>query len=38
MNRLHTQWLVDRLPNGETLNVPMSQALAQMYRVLGEAD
>jgi glutamate/aspartate transport system substrate-binding protein len=38
LNRLYTQWLVDKLPNGETLNVPISPALAEMYRVLGEPD
>jgi glutamate/aspartate transport system substrate-binding protein len=36
--RLYTQWLVDRLPNGETLNVTISPALAEMYRVLGQPD
>jgi glutamate/aspartate transport system substrate-binding protein len=38
LNRLYTRWLVDRLPNGETLNVPISPALAEMYRVLGQPD
>jgi glutamate/aspartate transport system substrate-binding protein len=38
LNRLYTQWLVDRLPNGETLNVTISPALAEMYRVLGQPD
>jgi glutamate/aspartate transport system substrate-binding protein len=38
LNRLYTKWLVDRLPNGETLNVPMSPALAEMYRALGQPD
>jgi glutamate/aspartate transport system substrate-binding protein len=38
LNRLYAQWLVDRLPNGETLNVPMSPALAEMYRVMGQPD
>jgi glutamate/aspartate transport system substrate-binding protein len=38
LNRLYTQWLVDRLPNGETLNVPMSPQLAEMYRALGQPD
>jgi glutamate/aspartate transport system substrate-binding protein len=38
LNRLYQQWLVDRLPNGETLNVPISPALAEMYRVLGQPD
>jgi glutamate/aspartate transport system substrate-binding protein len=38
LNRLYAQWLVDRLPNGETLNVPMSPQLSEMYRVLGQPD
>jgi glutamate/aspartate transport system substrate-binding protein len=38
LTRLYTQWLVDRLPNGETLNVTISPALAEMYRVLGQPD
>jgi glutamate/aspartate transport system substrate-binding protein len=38
LSRLYTQWLVDRLPNGETLNVPISPQLAEMYRMLGQPD
>jgi glutamate/aspartate transport system substrate-binding protein len=38
LTRLYAQWLVDRLPNGETLNVPISPALAEMYRMLGQPD
>lgn len=38
LNRLYDRWLVDRLPNGETLNVPMSPALGEMYRALSAAD
>ena len=38
LSRLYTRWLIDRLPNGETLNVPMSPQLAEMYRVLGQPD
>nr|WP_294524986.1 amino acid ABC transporter substrate-binding protein [uncultured Rhodopila sp.] len=38
LSRLYGRWLVDRLPNGETLNVPMSPALAEMYRALGQPD
>ena len=38
LNRLYARWLVDRLPNGETLNVPMSPQLAEMYRALGQPD
>ena len=38
LSRLYTRWLVDRLPNGDTLNVPMSSHLAEMYRALGQPD
>jgi glutamate/aspartate transport system substrate-binding protein len=38
LNRLYTQWLVDRLPTGETLNLPISPHLAEMYRALGQPD
>ncbi|HEY2621132.1 MAG TPA: amino acid ABC transporter substrate-binding protein [Acetobacteraceae bacterium] len=38
LNRLYTQWLVDRLPTGETLSLPISPHLAEMYRALGQPD
>ncbi len=38
LSRLYTRWLVDRLPTGETLNLPMSPQLAEMYRALGQPD
>jgi glutamate/aspartate transport system substrate-binding protein len=38
LGRLYTQWLVDRLPTGETLGVPMSPYLTEMYRALGQPD
>jgi glutamate/aspartate transport system substrate-binding protein len=38
LNRLYNRWLVDKLPNGRTLNVPMSPQLAEMYRALGQPD
>jgi glutamate/aspartate transport system substrate-binding protein len=38
LNRLYTRWLMDRLPNGKTLNVPISAQLAEMYRALGQPD
>lgn len=38
LNSLYTRWLVDKLPNGETLNVPISPQLAEMYRALGQPD
>lgn len=30
------RWLTERLPNGESLNLPMSAQLAQMYSALGD--
>jgi glutamate/aspartate transport system substrate-binding protein len=36
--RLYLRWLVDRLPTGERLNLPMSPHLAEMYRALGQPD
>lgn len=38
LTRLYSRWLVNRLPNGETLNVPISAQLTEMYRVLGQPD
>jgi glutamate/aspartate transport system substrate-binding protein len=38
LSRLYAKWLMDRLPNGETLKVPMSPQLAEMYRALGQPD
>lgn len=38
LSRLYARWLQDRLPNGETLNVPMSPQLAELYRALGQPD
>ena len=38
LSRLYTRWLVDPLPNGDTLNVPMSPHLAEIYRPLGQPD
>jgi glutamate/aspartate transport system substrate-binding protein len=38
LNRLYTRWLMDRLPNGHRLNVPISPALAEMYRAMGQPD
>ena len=38
LNRLYTRWFLDRLPNGETLNLPMSPHLAEMYGALGQTD
>jgi glutamate/aspartate transport system substrate-binding protein len=38
LGRLYDQWLVDRLPTGEALRVPMSPYLTEMYRALGQPD
>jgi len=38
LNRLYKRWFLDRLPNGETLNLPMSPHLAEMYGALGQTD
>jgi ABC-type amino acid transport substrate-binding protein len=38
LGRLYQRWLVDRLPTGETLGVPMSPYLSEMYRALGQPD
>ncbi len=38
LSRLYARWLVDRLPTGETLNLPISPQLAEMYRTLGQPD
>jgi glutamate/aspartate transport system substrate-binding protein len=36
--RLYARWLLDRLPTGETMGVPMSPYLTEMYRALGQPD
>jgi glutamate/aspartate transport system substrate-binding protein len=36
--RLYDRWLVDRLPTGETMGVPMNPYLTEMYRALGQPD
>jgi ABC-type amino acid transport substrate-binding protein len=38
LNRLYARWFLDRLPNGELLNLPMSAHLAEMYGALGQAN
>jgi len=38
LGRLYVRWLVARLPTGETLGVPMSPYLSEMYRALGQPD
>jgi ABC-type amino acid transport substrate-binding protein len=38
LHALYNRWLTKRLPTGETLNLPISPQLAEMYRALGEPD
>jgi glutamate/aspartate transport system substrate-binding protein len=35
---LYARWFTQRLPTGETLNLPMSPQLAELFRVLGQPD
>jgi glutamate/aspartate transport system substrate-binding protein len=35
---IYHRWLLDKLPDGEVLDVPMSPELTQMYRTLGQPD
>jgi glutamate/aspartate transport system substrate-binding protein len=38
LSELYTRWLVKRLPTGETLNIPMSVQLAEIFRMMGQPD
>jgi len=38
LDALYTRWFVDRLPTGETIDLPMSAQLTEMYRALGQPD
>jgi ABC-type amino acid transport substrate-binding protein len=38
LGRLYSRWFTRRLPNGDTLNLPMSAQLTEMYRALGQPD
>jgi len=38
LTALYNRWLTGHLPNGETLNLPMSPHLAEMYQALGSPD
>ena len=35
---LYKRWLIDTLPNGERMNLPISPQLAEMYRIMGQPD
>jgi ABC-type amino acid transport substrate-binding protein len=38
LSELYRRWLVDRLPSGEVLNIPMSAELTEIFRVEGQTD
>ena len=38
LTALYDKWFLNRLPTGETLNLPMSPQLAEFFRVLGQPD
>jgi len=38
LHALYNRWLTKKLPTGETLSLPISPQLAEMYRALGEPD
>lgn len=38
LNRRYNRWLLGQLPNGDSMNMPISPHLAEMYRVLGHTD
>jgi glutamate/aspartate transport system substrate-binding protein len=38
LTELYNRWFLRRLPTGETLNLPMSPQLEEIFRVLGTPD
>jgi len=38
LTELYNKWFLHRLPTGETLNLPMSPQLEEIFRVLGTPD
>ena len=38
LNQRYKRWFLDKLPDGETLDLPMSAQLSEMYRALGQTD
>jgi glutamate/aspartate transport system substrate-binding protein len=38
LSALYARWFVNRLPTGETMDLPMSAQLTEMYRALGQPD
>ena len=38
LTELYNKWFIRRLPTGETLDLPMSPQLAEIFRVLGQLE
>jgi glutamate/aspartate transport system substrate-binding protein len=38
LSELYNKWFLRRLPTGETLNLPMSSQLSEVFRMLGEPE
>lgn len=38
LSRAYERWFTKKLPTGETLNLPLSSHLAEMYRAMGQPD
>jgi glutamate/aspartate transport system substrate-binding protein len=38
LTEIYNKWFLRRLPTGETLNLPMSPQLEEIFRVLGTPD
>jgi glutamate/aspartate transport system substrate-binding protein len=38
LSELYNKWFLRRLPTGETLNLPMSTQLDEIFRMLGEPE
>ena len=38
LRSLYDRWFTDRLPNGETLNLPISPQLSEIYSAMGQPD
>ena len=38
LSELYSRWLMEKLPTGEMINIPMSAELSEMFRMLGQPD
>jgi glutamate/aspartate transport system substrate-binding protein len=38
LTELYNKWFLRRLPTGETLNLPMSPQLEEIFRILGQPE